>query len=210
MTKRNWMCVCFCFFWEKQLQLVPEDWMRNTACSPIPCFLEHCHPDVQNRPLVWEGWVAASPLRGLFLQGHTHAWSEAHRGGSSTRRLYLLCLTSVTPHSTSYRTKALRLSGWQQVTKLARSIEKHVFSQRKLKHENHQNWNLQDFHPTRRINPFKWISLKSKSDNEWELAIKTPLCTLYTNVPTFPHTCFDMQIAMKEIWKHSCPLLTNT
>lgn len=59
--------------------------------------------------------------------------------------------------------------------------------------------------------PFsKWISLRARSDNEWELAIKTPLCTLYTNVPTFPHTCFDMQIAMKEIWKHSCPLLTNT
>lgn len=43
------------------------------------------------------------------------------------------------------------------------------------------------------------ISLKAGSDNEWELAIKTPLCKLYTNVPTFPHTCFDMQIAMKEI-----------
>lgn len=69
------------------------------------------------------------------------------------------------------------------------------------------------FSPNRETQPFffsKWISLKSKSDNEWELAIKTPLCTLYTNVPTFPHTCFDMQIAMKEIWKHSCPLLTNT
>lgn len=45
----------------------------------------------------------------------------------------------------------------------------------------------------------KWISPKAQSDNEWELAIKTPLCTQYTNVPTFPHTCFDMQIAMKEI-----------
>lgn len=104
MTKRIWMQVCVCVFWDTEIQLVSVGWMRYTACSPIPCFLEYCHPEEQNRPLVGEGWVAAGPLRGLFLQGHTHAWSEAHRGGSGTRRLYLLCLTSVTPHNTSYRT----------------------------------------------------------------------------------------------------------
>lgn len=105
--QRETECVFLCLLDGKQLQLVPVEWMRNTACSLISCFLEYCHPDVQHRPLVGEGWVAASPLRGLFLQGHTHAWSEAHRGGSGTRRLYLLCLTPVTPHGTSYRSENL-------------------------------------------------------------------------------------------------------
>lgn len=146
---------------KKQLQLVPVDWMRNTACSLMPCFLEYCHPDVQNRPLVGEGWVVASPLRGLFLQGHTHARSEAHteeavaHGGS-------ICSASLVRLHTAHPTgpKTLWLSGWQQVVKLAqRPIEEHVFSRGKLEHENHQNWNLRDFHPTRRINPFFQVDL---------------------------------------------------
>lgn len=104
----------FLYSFGKWNQLLSVGWMRNTACSPIPCFLELCHPEEQNRPLIGEGWVAAGPLRGLFLQGHTHAWSEAHRGGSGIRRLYLLCLTSVTPHNTSYKTT----SDWEGVVKL--------------------------------------------------------------------------------------------
>ncbi len=88
----------------------------------------------------------------------------------------------------------------ERVLKLAQPAEEHVSFQRKLKHENHQKLEVTRFCARQGESAlFKWISLKSRSDNEWEPAIKTPLCTLYTNVPTFPHTCFDMQIAMKEI-----------
>lgn len=171
----------------------------------IPCFSEYC--EEQKRPLEGEGWVAAGPLRDLFLQGHTHAWSKAHRGGSGTQRLYWLCHTSVTSRNTSCRTTTLWLGGWERVLKTCSecgdvcglsSAHRQIIKK------------LQGLHPTRKSAFSMWISLKARSDNEWELAIKTPLCKLYTNVPTFPHTCFDMQIAMKEIWKHSCPLLTNT
>lgn len=114
-------------FWEREIQLFSVGWIRNTACSPMPCFLEYCHHAEENRPLVGEGWVAAGPLRGLFLQGHTHAWSEAHRRGSGTRRLYLCCLTSVTPNSTSCRTITLWLSDCERVIKLVQSTEERVF-----------------------------------------------------------------------------------
>lgn len=114
-------------FWEREIQLFSVGWIRNTACSPMPCFLEYCHHVEENRPLVGEGWVAAGPLRGLFLQGHTHAWSEVHRRGSGTRRLYLCCLTSVTPNSTSCRTITLWLSDWERVIKLVQSTEERVF-----------------------------------------------------------------------------------
>lgn len=114
-------------FLEREIQLFSVGWIRNTACSPMPCFLEYCHHVEENRPLVGEGWVAAGPLRGLFLQGHTHAWSEAHRRGSGTRRLYLCCLTSVTPNSTSCRTITLWLSDWERVIKLVQSTEERVF-----------------------------------------------------------------------------------
>lgn len=114
-------------FWEREIQLFSVGWIRNTACSPMPCFLEYCHHVEENRPLVGEGWVAAGPLRGLFLQGHTHAWSEAHRRGSGTRRLYLCCLTSVTPNSTSCRTITLWLSDCERVIKLVQSTEERVF-----------------------------------------------------------------------------------
>ena len=128
MIKRHRMMVCFSIhfniMWETEIQLVSVGWMKYTACPPIPCFLEYCHPEEQNRALVGEGWVAAGPLRGLFLQGHTHAWSEAHRGGSGTRRLYLLCLTFVTPHNTSYRTITLCQSGF---IKRVQPIEECVF-----------------------------------------------------------------------------------
>jgi len=167
---------------------------RNTTClneKYIHCFL--CHPEEENRPLVGEGWVAAGPLRGLFLQGHTHAWSEAVAHGDWICAGSLLWLHTAHPVGPSP-------CDWGRLIKLARFEEERNLSKLEVTR----------FPPAKENRPFfKWISLKSKSDNEWELAVKTPLCTLYTKAPTFPHTCFDMQIALKEIWKHSCPLLTN-
>lgn len=141
--------------------------MRNTACSPIPCILECCHPEEPNRPLVGEGWVAAGPLRGLFLQGHTHAWSEAHRGGSGTRRLYLLCLTSVTPHNTSCRTVTLWLK-WlrESPKKLAQPrggarVPLSASSNMERKKKRKNTWKLRGLHPTRRFSPVSSGSLWS-------------------------------------------------
>lgn len=115
MTHRNWMyAMSLCLLGHRNTTRLYGEIQHVLS---ILCYLEYCHPEEQKRPLEGEGWVAAGPLRGLFLQGHTHAWSEAHRGGSGTQRLYWLCHTSVTSHNTSCRTSTLWLGGCERLLK---------------------------------------------------------------------------------------------
>ncbi len=148
----------FHIFWDTEIQLVSADWMRNTACSPIPCSFECCHPEEQSRPLVGEGWVAAGPLRGLFLQGHTHAWSEAHRGGSGTHRDSIRSASLLWFHTTHPR--GPQPCDWaverQSLKTRSGPADEHVFfSNASSNTKTIKNWKLRGSHSTRRFSPFQ-------------------------------------------------------
>lgn len=163
------------------------------------CSIKRDFPLEKYRPLVGEGWVAAGPLRGLFLQGHTHAWSEAAAHGDCICAASLLWLHTADPVGPC-------ASG--TLMKSVPSKEENSLYLRKLKQKrNHQNEFSRFPPPPRRIGPFSSGSL-------WSLKVimsgSLQCRHAHKEAPTFPHTCFDMQIAMREIWKHPCPLLTNT
>lgn len=169
-----------------------HNWSCGQSENFVPCFL--CHPEEKNRSLVGEGWVAAGPLRGLFLQGHTHAWSEAVAHGDCIWGPQLRYRVTEGDSKNYFWSKDEHAALFLDKLRISKSSSMKVT----LLYSPHPL-------PTTKENLpfFKWISLKSIVIMNGCMQCRHPYthCKKKNKTTTFLHICFNKQIVAKESWK---------